>query len=76
VTGAEEDLRVQVRAALERTGISQAEASRRLGLSTKHTNQMITGRAPMPLQWADRILTLCGMRLVIGIQLVDTEEQP
>jgi plasmid maintenance system antidote protein VapI len=76
VTGTEQIIRSQVRAALERAHISQAEASRRLGLSTKHTNQMITGRAPMPLQWADRILALCGMRLVIGIQLVDTEEQP
>ena len=62
---AEESMRTQVRAALEAAGISQAEACRRLGVSTKHLNQMLTGKAPISLDWAERILALCGMRLVV-----------
>jgi len=65
---AEEQLRTQVRSALIHAKISQAEAARRLGLSNKHLNQMITGRAPLTLAWAERLLSLCGMRIVIGLQ--------
>ena len=64
---AEADLRTQVAAALLTRGISQAEAARRLGLSNKHLNQMLTGRAVLTLPWAERILALTGMRLVIGL---------
>jgi DNA-binding transcriptional regulator YdaS (Cro superfamily) len=71
---AEKDLRAQVAAALALRGISQAEAARRLGLSNKHLNQMITGRAPLSLHWAERLLALTGMRIVIGLRH-DTEEQ-
>lgn len=67
---AEEQLRTQVRSALIHAGISQAEAARRLGLSHKHVNQMVTGRAPLPLAWAERLLALTGMRIVIGLQHV------
>ncbi|QIP87606.1 helix-turn-helix transcriptional regulator [Streptomyces sp. Tu 2975] len=62
---AEDQLRSQVRAALERTNISQAEAARQLGLSTKHMSQMLTGRATLTLDWAERIVALCGMRIVV-----------
>jgi plasmid maintenance system antidote protein VapI len=62
---AEDQLRSQVRAALERTRISQAEAARQLGLSTKHMSQMLTGRATLTLDWAERIVALCGMRIVV-----------
>lgn len=62
---AERNLRIQVRAALAASGISQAEACRQLGLSTKHLNQMLTGKATLTLDWAERIVDLCGMRLVI-----------
>ncbi|MET9521485.1 helix-turn-helix domain-containing protein [Streptomyces coeruleorubidus] len=65
---ADRELRVQVKAALLANDISQAEAARRLELSTKHMSQMLTGRAPLTLTWAERILALCGMRLVIGLQ--------
>ena len=64
---AEQDLRTQVAAALLTRGISQAEAARQLGLSNKHLNQMLTGRAVLTLPWAERILALTGMRLVIGL---------
>lgn len=62
---AEESMRAQVRAALKTAGLSQAEVCRQLGLSTKHLNQMLTGVAPLSLSWAERILPLCGMRLVV-----------
>jgi DNA-binding transcriptional regulator YdaS (Cro superfamily) len=73
VNTAEDDLRTQVRATLAATCISQAEAARRLGLSAKHLNQMITGRAPLSLGWAEAILATCGMRLVISLAH-DTQE--
>jgi hypothetical protein len=79
VTGtAERDLRVQVRAALDTAGISQAEACRQLGLSTKHMNMMLTGKATLTLDWAERIVDLCGMRLVVLALTGKTlgEEQP
>lgn len=67
-------LRLQVASALALSNISQAQAARDLGLSNKHLNQMITGRAVLTLDWAERILALCGMRLVIGIALTSQEE--
>ncbi len=72
---AEDILRVQVRAALAATRISQAEAARRLGLTNKHMSQMLTGRATLTLGWAEAILAVCGMRLVIAVHL-DTSETP
>lgn len=62
---AEAALRVQVRAALATARISQAEASRQLGLSTKHMSHMLTGRAPLTLDWAERIVALCDMRIEV-----------
>lgn len=67
-------LRTQVRAALSAVSLSQAEAARRLGLSQKHVSQMLTGRAPLSLEWAERLLALCGMRLVITLAF-DSEEE-
>ncbi|MFH8336930.1 helix-turn-helix domain-containing protein [Streptomyces sp. AM6-12] len=67
MTPADEQLRSHARSALIHAHISQAEAARRLGLSTKHLNQMITGRAPLTLAWAERILALTGMHIVIGL---------
>ncbi len=62
---AEEQLRTHVRAELAKAKISQAEACRQLGLSTKHMNMMLMGHAPLGLDWAEKILALCGKRLVI-----------
>lgn len=68
---AEDALRRQVRAALTTAGISQADAARRVGLSAKHVSQMLTGRTTLTLPWAERLLALCGMRLVVGLELVE-----
>ncbi len=64
---AEESLRRQVRAALEAARMSQAEAARELGVSTKHLCQMLTGRAPLSLEWAERIVALCEMRVEVVV---------
>jgi plasmid maintenance system antidote protein VapI len=64
---AEEQLRVQVRIALHKAGISQAEVCRQLGVSTKHMNTMLTGRATLTLDWAEGILGLCGQHLMIKV---------
>lgn len=60
-----DELRGLVLAALHEKGVSQAEAARRLGLSAKHVSHMMTGKAPLTIEWADRILALCGKRLAL-----------
>lgn len=60
-----DQLRAEVRVILARAGMSQAEASRRLGVSQKHVSDMLTGRAGMSPDWAE-IAALCGRRLIIG----------
>lgn len=72
----ERDLRAQVRGALAAARISQAEAARQLGLSTKHMSHMLTGRATLTLAWADRILTLCGMSLAVVAVPARGQAQP
>jgi len=62
---AEDVLRALVLAALRNAGLSQAEAARRLDVSTKHLNQMLTGRVPLTLAWAEDLLGLCGQRLTL-----------
>ncbi|MCX4885949.1 helix-turn-helix transcriptional regulator [Streptomyces sp. NBC_00847] len=68
MNGAVEDsLREQVRAALAATQISQAAVARELGVSTKHLCQMLTGRAPLTLEWAEQIAELCEMRVEVVV---------
>lgn len=72
--GVQDSLRAQVRTALDEAGISQAEAARRIGLSTKHMSQMLTGKATLTLGWAEKILALCGQRLEIrAVSAIPTE---
>lgn len=65
---AEDALRAQVRSALHAAGLSQAEAARQLGVSTKHLNMMLVGSATLTLTWAEGLLGLCGQILVISVQ--------
>jgi transcriptional regulator with XRE-family HTH domain len=65
VTDAEGVLRAHVRAALRNAGLSQASAASDLGISQKHLSQMLTGRATLTLPWAEELLALCGVRLVL-----------
>lgn len=64
---AEDALRTQVQTALAAAHISQAEACRQLGLSTKHMCHMLTGKAPLTLDWAQRIAALCGRRVEVYV---------
>ncbi|MFJ2399820.1 hypothetical protein ACIOUE_00850 [Streptomyces xanthochromogenes] len=64
---AEDALRSQVRDALDAAGISQAGAARILGVSTKHLCQMLTGRAPLTLAWAEDIVALCDKRIEVFV---------
>ncbi|MFK0182342.1 hypothetical protein ACIQVR_41030 [Streptomyces xanthochromogenes] len=64
---AEDALRSQVRDALDAAGISQAGAARILGVSTKHLCQMLTGRAPLTLAWAEDIVALCDRRVEVFV---------
>jgi DNA-binding XRE family transcriptional regulator len=74
--GVQDSLRGQVRAALEESGISQAAAARRLGVSTKHMSQMLTGKATLTLSWAEKILAMCGQRLEIrAVSAIPSEEE-
>jgi hypothetical protein len=70
---AEDQLRAHVRAALAAARLSQAEAARQLSLSTKHLSQMLTGQSTLTLTWAEGLLGLCGMSLVIDTR-PDTPE--
>lgn len=65
---AEQQLREQVIGALTAARVSQAEACRRLGCSTKHMNMMLTGKSTLNLAWAERILGLCGKRVVVTVR--------
>lgn len=60
-------LRQDVRAALKAAGLSQAQVARSLGTSTKHLNQMLTGKARLTLKWVEKISELCGKRLQIAL---------
>jgi plasmid maintenance system antidote protein VapI len=61
-------LREQVRAAVRDSGLKQKWIADRLHVSEKHLSQLLTGRVDMTLEWAERILALCGMELVISVQ--------
>jgi plasmid maintenance system antidote protein VapI len=69
---AEASLREQVRAALAATGTSQAAAARELGITQKHLSHMLTGRAPLTLPWAERIVATIGMRVEVAVYAGET----
>lgn len=58
-------LRLEVRDCLKAAGLSQAQAARTLGISTKHMSQMLMGKAPMSIVWAGRIAGLTDRELLI-----------
>jgi len=68
---AQDQLRDLVRNALLDAGIRQAAVARELSASPKHINQMLTGKAPMGLPWAERIVAVCGLRVTVGLELDD-----
>ncbi|TMR11045.1 helix-turn-helix transcriptional regulator [Nonomuraea turkmeniaca] len=62
----QDGLRSLLAGELRAAGLSQAEAARQLGITAKHMSQMLTGRAPLSLAWADEIAGLCGRALLVG----------
>lgn len=69
----EDHLRAQLRGALRARHLSQAEASRTLGLPDQEVARMLSGHAALTLAWAERLADLCGMELVVSFQLIDPE---
>lgn len=61
-------LHEQVKAAVKASGLKQVWIAERLGVSEKHLSQLLTGRVVMSLEWAERILGLCGMELVVSVR--------
>lgn len=70
----QDGLRSLLAGELQAAGLSQAEAARRLGITAKHMNQMLTGRAPLSLAWADDIAELCGRELLVGSRTLPRDE--
>lgn len=64
-------LRGEVRFCLDGARISQVEAARTLGISTKHLSQMLTGKAPMSADWAEKITQLCDRELIVVSRAAD-----
>ncbi|MFF9309958.1 helix-turn-helix transcriptional regulator [Streptomyces sp. NPDC014748] len=63
----EDQLRRLARQALADSGLTQAAAARRLGVSTKHLSMMLKGGSTLSLTWADRITQLVGQRISIRL---------
>ncbi|MWA08712.1 helix-turn-helix domain-containing protein [Streptomyces sp. BA2] len=65
---AQNALSQQVRAAVKESGLKQAWIAERLGITQKYLSQLLTGHAPISLEWAEKILPLCGKRIRIVIE--------
>lgn len=67
VADLQDALREEVKAALQGAGLTQAQVARSLGVSPKHINQMLTGKAVLTLEWAERIAALCGREVRVSM---------
>lgn len=70
---AQEQLRTQVRDTIKACGLKQIWIADQLGISQKYLSQILTGRVTLTLTWAERILALCGKRLVIETRTAPRE---
>lgn len=61
----EEDLRAVVAGCITKAGVSRAHVARQIGITAKHMSQMLTGKAPLSVTWAERIAEVCGRELRI-----------
>lgn len=51
---------------LEKAGLSQAEAARRMGIASQSLNQYkISRRARPSLQWLARLAEVCGAKIIV-----------
>lgn len=65
---AQDLLLAQVQAAVKNSGLKQTWIAQRLEASEKHLSQLLTGRVEMTLDWAERILALCGLDLDVTVR--------
>lgn len=61
------DLRERLRAAIDDAGRHQVTIAADLGITTKHLCAMLTGRAKLTLEWAERIAGACGREVVVAV---------
>lgn len=64
---AEDRLRAALRAAIPAAGRHQVTIADDLGVTTKHLCAMLTGRARLTLDWAERIAKVCGYEVVVTV---------
>lgn len=67
-TSSLDSLPAKVREAVRDSGLKQRWIAARLHISEKHLSQLMTGRVEMTPEWAERILGLCGMELVVSVR--------
>lgn len=67
VMTAERRLRDEIRDLLFASDITQKDLAEQLGITQKHMSQMITGRAHLNLEMAEKILAILGH--VVSIQI-------
>ncbi|MFD5848351.1 helix-turn-helix domain-containing protein [Streptomyces chartreusis] len=68
---AQERLLQQVQMAVKGAGLKRRWIAERLHVSDKHLSQLLTGRASMTLNWAEQILRVCGLELVVKVRPQD-----
>ncbi|OLT13039.1 hypothetical protein BJF79_03830 [Actinomadura sp. CNU-125] len=64
----EDLLRSALRAAIPAAGRHQVTIADDLGITTKHLCAMLTGRARLTLDWAERIAEACGHEVVVAVE--------
>lgn len=63
-----EPLHVRVRSVVKARRLKQVWIAQQIHTSDKRLSELLNGRARMSLEWAERILDVCGMELVIDIR--------
>lgn len=60
-------LRQEVRRAIDEAGLTQRAVAAELGITEQHVSRMLTGKSLLTLEWADRIVTVCGRQLSVAL---------
>lgn len=68
MSGSVERLRADLRACIDAAGRHQATVAADLRVTRKHLCAMLTGRANLTLEWAERIAAACGHEVVVTVQ--------
>lgn len=64
-------LRLEVGYSLAASGLSQTHVASTLGISRKHLCRMLSGKAAMSADWAERIAAVCGYRIALQARPVE-----